>query len=204
VKFCHRLFKLNRLSLSLSLSLGSKPLSLSLRLQKLVELSLELRLAEAQPEPMGNFTYSSIALLYIYRYVSTVTMCVIGLDRHQALVHPFGKRLSAVIPIYVMIPFIWIISGLFSIPHAYFNEVVKLSSYRYLFRCQIRYPEPESLYRQWLTIITFSSQYLIPLSIATICYSKIAYNIHQRGKLGDMTQRQIDNSTRFSIYFLYY
>jgi hypothetical protein len=150
------------------------------------------------------YIYSSVALLSLYRYVSTVTMCVIGLDRHQAIVHPFGKRLSAVIPIYVMIPLIWIISGLFSIPHAYFNEVVKLFSYRYLFRCQIRYPEPEALYRQWLTIITFSSQYVIPLSIATICYSKIAYNIHQRGKLGAMTQQQIDNSTRFSIYFLYY
>jgi hypothetical protein len=142
---------------------------------------------------------------YLYcRYVSTVTMCVIGLDRHQAIVHPFGKRLSAVIPIYIMIPFIWIISGLLSIPHAYFNEVVKLFSYRYLIRCQIRYPEPEAFYRQWLTIITFSSQYVIPLSIATICYSKIAYNIYQRGKLGAMTQQQIDNSTRFSIYFLYY
>ncbi len=43
MKFCYRLFRLDRLSLSLSLSLslGSKPLSLNLRLQKLVELRLE-------------------------------------------------------------------------------------------------------------------------------------------------------------------
>jgi hypothetical protein len=150
------------------------------------------------------YSHSFVSLISLYRYVSTVTMCVIGLDRHQAIVYPFGKRLSAVIPIYVMIPLIWIISGLFSIPHAYFNEVVKLFSYRYLIRCRIRYPEPQAFYSQWLTIITFSSQYVIPLSIATICYSKIAYNIHQRGKLGAMTQQQIDNSTRFSIYFLYY
>jgi hypothetical protein len=149
------------------------------------------------------YSFSFVALFSLYRYVSTVTMCVIGLDRHQAIVHPFGKRLSAVIPIYIMIPFIWIISGLLSIPHAYFNKVVKLFSFRYLIRCQIRYPEPETLYSQWLTIITFSSQYVIPLSIAIICYSKIAYNIYQRGKLGAMTQQQIDNSARFSIYFSY-
>jgi hypothetical protein len=148
------------------------------------------------------YCYSSVALLSLRRYVSTVTMCVISLDRHQAIVHPFGKRLSAVIPINVMIPFIWIISGLLSIPHAYFNKVVKLSSYPHLIRCKIQYPEPEALYSQWLTIITFSSQYVIPLSIATICYSKIAYNIRKRGKLGAMTQQQIYNSTRFSIYFL--
>ncbi|CAG2111891.1 unnamed protein product [Medioppia subpectinata] len=32
-------------------------------------------------------------------YASTLTMCVIGLDRHQAIIYPFGKRLSDVLPL---------------------------------------------------------------------------------------------------------
>jgi hypothetical protein len=57
VKFCHRLFRLDRLSLSLSLSLGSKPLSLSLSL-----LSLGSKTSEPRAWAWGSKNSLSWAL----------------------------------------------------------------------------------------------------------------------------------------------
>jgi hypothetical protein len=72
MKFCYRLFRLDRLSLSLSLSLGSKPLSL--RLQKLVELSLEPRLAYAQSEPIDIISLDTFPKLRVKNPESRISL----------------------------------------------------------------------------------------------------------------------------------
>ncbi|XP_054157278.1 G-protein coupled receptor 83-like [Oppia nitens] len=134
-------------------------------------------------------------------YVSTLTMCVIGLDRHQAILYPFGKRLSDVLPIKAIIALMWFVASLLSLPHAYFNQVepieVPMLAYTLpLVRCRMRLPKPELRSRQILTVLTFSSQYLIPLSIATISYCKIALHIHRRQIVGNITQQQIAYNLR--------
>ena len=124
-------------------------------------------------------------------------MCAIGLDRHQAILHPFQKRLSHVLPLKIIMPMIWLISALLSIPHAYFNKVVEFNVYIDLIRCRTVFPEPQLKYKQWLTILSFLSQYVIPLSIATFCCLRIAFHIHRRPLIGQTTHQQIENNLRF-------
>jgi hypothetical protein len=68
---------------------------------------------------------------------------------------------------------IWLCSGLLSIPHASFNEVVELFILKKLIRCRAVYPIPEDIYRQWITIFTFLTQYLIPLLITSNSFVSI-------------------------------
>ncbi|CAG2107790.1 unnamed protein product, partial [Medioppia subpectinata] len=146
-----------------------------------------------------------MTVLYnVFSYASTLTMCVIGLDRHQAIIYPFGKRLSDVLPLKFVIPMIWTLSSLLSLPHAYFNEVVTYYTYQSLIRCRLMFPEPQYMYRQWLTILTFMSQYVIPLTIATFSYCKIAVHIHRRAIVGNSTPQQIANNMRQEFHLSFF
>ncbi|CAG2172686.1 unnamed protein product [Oppiella nova] len=147
--------------------------------------------------PFGDLMCQFVPFIQVCSvYASTLTMCVISLDRHQAIIYPFGRRLSHVLPLKFVIPMIWILSSLLSLPHGYFNEVVTYYTYRSLIRCRLMFPEPQYVYRQWLTILTFVSQYVIPLSIATFSYCKIALHIHRRVIVGNSTPQQIANNLR--------
>ncbi len=106
-------------------------------------------------------------------YVSTLSMTIIAIDRCQVLVGSLGKRLTTSVPTRLIILLIWLCSGLLSIPHASFNQVVELFTLKKLIRCRAVYPIPEDIYRQWITIFTFLTQYLIPLLITSNSFVSI-------------------------------
>ncbi len=110
-------------------------------------------------------------------YVSTFSMTIIAIDRYQVLVGLLGKRFTTSVPTGLIILSIWLWSGILSIPHAYFNEVVELFTFKTLIRCRAVYPDPNDKYRQWITVLTFSTQYLIPLLITSKQYFA-AFNSH--------------------------
>jgi hypothetical protein len=126
-------------------------------------------------------------------YVSTFSMTIIAIDRYQVLVGLLGKRFTTSVPTGLIILSIWLCSGLLSIPHASFNQIVELFTFKKLIRCRAVYPNPSDKYRQWITVLTFSTQYLIPLLITSkqyfgalikqFCYfynvSKILFNVLQ-------------------------
>lgn len=113
-------------------------------------------------------------------YVSTLSMAVIALDRYQALINPMKARICNKVPKSVIIALIWIIAGILSIPHSIFNQSVELFGLRPIFRCQTVYPEPKKFYRKLFTIITTSTQYLIPLTITLLTYGLISLKIYRK------------------------
>lgn len=129
-------------------------------------------------------------------YVSTFSMTVIAIDRYQAILKPLGGRLSSAMPTSIIILSIWLLAALLSIPHAIFNQVVEIFSFRILTRCRVIYPEPVDAYRQGITVITFLTQYLIPLSITAIAYGGIGLQIWKRVRLGESTRQQAKLHTR--------
>lgn len=98
-------------------------------------------------------------------YVSTISMTIIAIDRYQVLVGLLRRRFTSTVPTGAIIALIWLLAGLLSVPHAWFNQVVELVTIRKLIRCRAVYPSPEDLYRKWITVLVFSTQYSIPLLI---------------------------------------
>lgn len=117
-------------------------------------------------------------------------MCIISIDRYCVVVHPFGSRVTNWLPLALVLTLIWTISLILSIPFAYFNEVVKIDIIVTIIRCRSNYPSPN--YSKWLTLFSFLTQYLIPLTFASIAYLRIAFSIKHRSKLGAKTPQQMD------------
>ncbi|KAI2803814.1 Neuropeptide Y receptor [Blomia tropicalis] len=141
--------------------------------------------------PFGNFLCKCLPFIQATSvYVSTITMCIISIDRYCVVVHPFGSRVTNWLPLALVLTLIWTISLILSIPFAYFNEVVKIDIIVTIIRCRSNYPSPN--YSKWLTLFSFLTQYLIPLTFASIAYLRIAFSIKHRSKLGAKTPQQMD------------
>ncbi|KFM59686.1 putative G-protein coupled receptor 83, partial [Stegodyphus mimosarum] len=77
-----------------------------------------------------------------------------------------------------------------SSPYPLLSDVVEDTSYKKMIRCRLIYPQPETEFRKTLTVITLSIQYLIPLLISGITYSKICCIIWHRPSIGAVTPNQ--------------
>lgn len=104
-------------------------------------------------------------------------MTIIAIDRYQAIINPLRKRITTSLPTVITILFIWIAAALFSIPNVVFNRVVEIVGHTNLHRCRAIYPKPEIMYRRYITLFTFLTQYAIPLSITTFAYIRISFYI---------------------------
>ncbi|XP_054159961.1 G-protein coupled receptor 83-like [Oppia nitens] len=104
-------------------------------------------------------------------------MTVIAIDRYQAIINPLHRRLSTSVPIIVIIAIIWLTALIFSIPNVAFNEVVVMKVHRELYRCRAVFPNHRTFYRQVITMFTFLTQYVVPLSITAFAYIIISFNI---------------------------
>lgn len=123
-------------------------------------------------------------------YVSTFTLTVIALDRHQVIMYPLRPRVSIPVGVVILVV-IWLASMGFSLPfsiYARVEEVELIISSR--LRCRMRYPEPSDIYEQRLSVATILLQYVIPLSIITVAYSRIAIKLWSRRSLGHCTHDQ--------------
>ena len=128
-------------------------------------------------------------------------MCIISIDRYCVVVHPLGVRITNIVPSGLVLVIIWLTSCTVSIPFALYNEVIQNSFIvRKGVRCRANYPSPS--YNKLLTLLSFLTQYLIPLMIASIAYVSISFHIKQRSKLGAMTRGQIERILKWVIIII--
>ncbi|XP_077521931.1 G-protein coupled receptor 83-like [Amblyomma americanum] len=145
--------------------------------------------------PFGEaLCYLAPFLQVTFVYVSTLTMAWIACDRYGVIVHPL--RLRRLCPAHGAIACIWTLAGALSLPHAVFNRVVSLFTYRTLVRSQVQYPAPSVTFRQWLTLATFLTQYALPLALtAFMCY-RVSRALWAHKALGALTRKQQALHTR--------
>lgn len=87
-----------------------------------------------------------------------------------------------------IIIFVWFLAIILSLPHAVFNKIVPVFTYRRLIRCRTVYP---GNFSQWITLITVITQYILPLSITGMVYLFIAARVWSRDVLGVVTEAQL-------------
>ncbi|XP_037091213.1 probable G-protein coupled receptor 83 [Pollicipes pollicipes] len=141
--------------------------------------------------PFGGFMCSVVPYVQVCAvYVSAFTMAAIALDRYQVIVKPLKPRLG---PLHgaAIIAVIWLLAAIISLPHAVYNELVTVFTFRALTRCQTRYPSPSRQFRKWLTLVTSLTQYYVPLTITGVAYSIITRKVWSRAVLGAATEEQM-------------
>ena len=127
-------------------------------------------------------------------HCSSITMMFIAIERYRILgphlhtTHIFGLSHRKFLVLTVLL--IWLLSALFSLPHGMYNKVVEYNKFRDLIRCRVTYPEPTDVFRRRLTIISFLSQYLIPVLLTRLCYLRIALFLWQRKIIGVISENQ--------------
>ncbi|CAG2169542.1 unnamed protein product [Oppiella nova] len=129
-------------------------------------------------------------------HCSSISMMFIAIERYRILVcnlHPthhtyiFGHTISMA---FILLG-IWLMSALISIPHGIYNQVVEYDNIgHHLIRCRVVYPEPRDLFRQRLTLLSFMTQYLIPIVLTCGCYLRIGLFLWQRKIIGVISEIQ--------------
>ncbi|GFY58532.1 probable G-protein coupled receptor 83 [Trichonephila inaurata madagascariensis] len=137
--------------------------------------------------PFGSFMCSFVPLVQVTSvYVSTFTMTCIAVDRYRIISKPLEPRLRSMQAIKI-IACIWVLALLLSLPHAIFNKIDTVFTYRHLVRCRAVYPPDIS---RWITVTAVSTQYVLPLSITGVLYYLIISQVWSRNSLGVVTEKQ--------------
>ncbi|KAG8181224.1 hypothetical protein JTE90_002906 [Oedothorax gibbosus] len=133
-------------------------------------------------------------------YVSTFTMMCIAVDRYRVVSKPFRPRLQPCKAIQVTIC-IWLLAIFLSVPHAVFNKIDPIFTYRSLARCRTIYPKNTS---RWITLFTIVTQYVLPLSVTGFLYYLTMARVWSR-HVGVVTEAQVisqakSKRTRLFLY----
>lgn len=128
--------------------------------------------------------------LMVSVYVSTFTLTAIALDRQCVLLYPLRPRMSKLMGGVVLV-IIWAIAIFLSLPYGIYNKVQTVSLLiETAERCSPDYPEPEEVYKKYLSLVTIILQYIVPLCIIAVAYGRIVRKLWLRVQLGAVTQRQ--------------
>ena len=123
-------------------------------------------------------------------YVSTLTMTVIAIDRYQLIATPMKSRMKPKIPIVI----IWIIASSFTATTIISMRVSEFFTPHALISCRIAFkiavPISNFIFRKIRIIILILTQFVIPLTICGILYTKTVIIIWKRSGLGEMTEEQ--------------
>lgn len=128
-------------------------------------------------------------------YVSSLTMAAIAVDRYRAILTPLKPRLRPPHGLAVLLA-VWLLAALAALPYALYSQVVTVFTYRPLRRCQARFPTPALQFRRYLTLATFATQYLMPLSISALAYGAIVRRLWKRSVVGAVTDAQRSRQDR--------
>ncbi|GFO14616.1 orphan G-protein coupled receptor 40 [Plakobranchus ocellatus] len=137
------------------------------------------------PCHMVNFSLS------LTTYVSTYTLTSIALDRHRVVLKPLSRRLSRRFALVILI-LIWLVALCLSLPYGLYMRVVKqkfLITREYA-RCSFVGPANWANFRQFLTVMTFILQYLVPLTLIAVAYGRIVQSLWARTQVGAVTANQ--------------
>lgn len=131
-------------------------------------------------------------------------MAIIAIDRYCAIVNPFGPRLATMMPVGIVLIIIWLVSCSLAYPFAQYEVTEVQFLIVKIVRCSP--VDLDERYVQGKTMLAFFTQYLIPLTIASIAYIGIYLRIHKRRELADnMTQSQyshVQRSNRQTVIML--
>ncbi|XP_055938069.1 G-protein coupled receptor 83-like [Argiope bruennichi] len=137
--------------------------------------------------PFGSFMCSFVPLVQVTSvYVSTFTMTCIAVDRYRIISKPLEPRLRRTQALKIILC-VWILAILLSLPHAVFNKVESVFTYRRLVRCRTAYPVNLS---RWITLVAVATQYILPLTITGVLYYLIIVQVWSRNSLGVVTEGQ--------------
>ncbi|GBM26903.1 putative G-protein coupled receptor 83 [Araneus ventricosus] len=137
--------------------------------------------------PFGGFMCSFVPLVQVTSvYVSTFTMTCIAVDRYRIISKPLEPRLRRAQAIKIILC-VWVLAILLSLPHAVFNKVESVFTYRRLVRCRTAYPANLS---RWITLVAVFTQYILPLTITGVLYYLIIVQVWSRNSLGVVTEGQ--------------
>nr|CAH0110876.1 unnamed protein product [Daphnia galeata] len=140
--------------------------------------------------PFGQFLCSLVPFVQVMSvYVSSLTMAAIAVDRYRVILTPLKRRLRPPHGLIIM-AILWILASMAALPYALYSEVVPIFTYRPLRRCQARFPTPALEFRRYLTLITFATQYVIPLGISGLAYGAIVRRLWMRSFVGAVTDNQ--------------
>lgn len=141
--------------------------------------------------PFGDFMCHLVNFsLMVSVYVSTFTLTAIALDRQNVLLKPLRPRMTKQMGL-IVLAMIWIIATCLSLPYGIFNKVQSTSMLiTRVDRCSPHFPEPREMFAKYLTLITVTLQYIIPLSIIAVAYGRIVRRLWKRVQLGVVTRTQ--------------
>ncbi|NXT83466.1 V1BR protein, partial [Zapornia atra] len=108
-------------------------------------------------------------------FASTYMLIAMTLDRYMAVCHPLRTLQQPSRQAYVMIGATWLLSCLLSLPQIFIFSLREVRQGSGVLDCwaDFRYPWGARAYITWTTLCIF----ILPVSILTVCYSLICYEI---------------------------
>jgi len=138
--------------------------------------------------PFGSFLCISLPFVQVTCvYVSTFTMAVIAFYRYWTLSRTATDKSLTSVQLSFVIGLIWLLAALFSVPHSVFNKIIIIPNLKNLVRCHVVHPDMDFDFSLWLSIETFATQYLIPLSITLWLYIKIGHIVSKQGMIASQS-----------------
>ncbi|CAG2161942.1 unnamed protein product [Oppiella nova] len=134
--------------------------------------------------PFGSFLCVSVPFVQVTCvYVSTFTMTVIAFYRWWTLSHTTTSKSLTYLQLTIIITCVWLLAGLFSIPHSVFNKTIVIPTIKGLTRCHVVHPTVPFDLPLWLSIEAFATQYFVPLSVTLWLYIQIGIIVAKQGML---------------------
>ncbi|XP_054162420.1 G-protein coupled receptor 83-like [Oppia nitens] len=137
-------------------------------------------------------------------YVSAFTMVVIAVNRWQSIYQTkYRQRNQSIDNIWskliAVIVIIWILAAIHSIPHTVFNGVVLMETEdnQEIKRCRTIPPNCLPNIQLYITIITFATQYFIPLSISAVVYIRIGFTMASLGNVCSVVNEEQRNELSY-------
>ncbi|XP_014679091.1 PREDICTED: probable G-protein coupled receptor 83 [Priapulus caudatus] len=126
-------------------------------------------------------------------YASTLTMTAICIDRYRVILNPFKQRISRAGALAV-VGVVWLLAAAFATPYAVLYRLHATMSYRATTRCKM---VTTGTLRDALTVVTFATQYALPLCVIGVAYMRIVHFLwSQTTPPGDPTLEQQNSQTR--------
>ncbi|XP_033125514.1 probable G-protein coupled receptor 83 isoform X2 [Anneissia japonica] len=147
--------------------------------------------------PYGRWMcYLTDYIIQVSIFVSSFTLTVIAIDRHQVIVHPLRPRMDIMSACLISF-IIWALSLILSLPSAMFRKLHRWeTTLQSGYKCIASYPEPSDFYRKLFVIISITLRYVIPMIIIIIAYCLIAATLRARTTVGYVTALQRDAKDR--------
>uniref|UniRef100_A0A672V477 Arginine vasopressin receptor 1B n=1 Tax=Strigops habroptila TaxID=2489341 RepID=A0A672V477_STRHB len=162
--------KMSRMHLFI-LHLGLTDLGVAL-FQVLPQMIWEVTYRFLGPDPLCRAVKY---LQVLSMFASTYMLIMMTLDRYMAVCHPLHSLQQPSRQAYVMIGATWVLSCLLSLPQIFIFSLQEVRQGSGVLDCwaDFRYPWGARAYITWTTLCIF----VLPISILTVCYSLICYEI---------------------------